>query len=100
MNILSIIIIAVAIIIAIVFLYYKMKKLGLRQVAISLIVEAETRFEYGKNTDKFNYVFSNIYIRLPLILQILFTKENLIQFIQKVFCEIKEALDYKNTNIQ
>ncbi len=98
MDILSIIIIAVAIIVAIVFLYMAVKNKGLRQVAISLIVEAEKVFEYGKNSEKFNYVFDKMYQLVPGFLQIFFTKVLLVKFIQKVFSEIKIALDYQNTD--
>lgn len=99
MNILSIIIIAVAVIIAIVFLIYKIKKEGLRPLTISIIVEAEKLYEKGKNEEKFNYVFNIIYENVPGVLKLLFTKENINKFIQKIFDEIKIALDYNNTNI-
>ncbi len=97
MNWLSIIIIAVAVIVAVIFLVYKIKKDGLRKVAIEFIVMAEQKFEYGKNSAKFNYVFEAVYNLIPVWLKFIFTKPNVISFIQKTFKEIKVALDYQNT---
>lgn len=97
MDILSIVTIILGVIIISGTVYVSIKNRGLREVAISLIVEAEKAFEYGKNSEKFNYVFENFYERLPTIFKLLVTKENVINFIQTVFNEIKIALDYKNT---
>lgn len=99
MDILSIVIIVIGVIIGLGTLYISIKNNGLRQVAITLIVEAEQAFEYGKNSEKFNYVFENFYERLPTLFKLLLTKENVINFIQVIFDEIKIALDYKNTDI-
>ena len=99
MDILSIIIIVFGAAIALCTLYVSVKNKGLRQVAVILIVDAEKAFQYGKNSEKFNYVFENLYARLPTLLKILLTKEDITNFIQKVFDEIKISLDYKNTNV-
>ena len=99
MDILSIVIIVIGVIIVLGALYVSIKNNGLRQVVISLIVEAEKAFEYGKNSEKFNYVFENFYERLPILLKLLLTKEDIVNFIQIVFDEIKISLDYKNTDI-
>lgn len=97
MNLLSICIIAVIVIVAVIFLVYKIKKNGLRKVAIEFIVLAEEKFEYGKNSAKFNYVFEAVYSLIPIWLKFIFTKQNVIKFIEKIFKEIKVALDYQNT---
>jgi len=99
MNILSIIIIAVALIIAIVFLFVQIKRLGLRAVATKFIVEAERIFQNKKGSVKFNYVFDKMYEMIPSFLQMFFTKALLIQFIQKVFDEVKIALDYQKPQV-
>ncbi|MDF2866251.1 MAG: hypothetical protein K0R72_1069 [Clostridia bacterium] len=99
MDILSIAVIVVGAIIVLGTLYISIKNKGLREVAIILIVEAEKAFEYGKNSEKFNYVFENFYERLPIIFKLLLTKQNVINFIQMVFDEIKISLDYKNTDV-
>ena len=52
------------------FLIFQIKKDGLRTVAIKFIVEAEKLFEYGKNTEKFNYVFDCVYSFVPNYLRI------------------------------
>lgn len=96
MDTLSIVIIVVGAIIGLVALYFNVKNRGLREVAITLIVEAEQAFEYGKNSEKFNYVFENFYARLPTLLKFILTKQNVIMFIQRIFDEIKIALDYQN----
>jgi hypothetical protein len=98
-NLLSIIIIAVAVIIAIVFLFVSIKRLGLRDVATKLIVEAERIVQSGKGSVKFNYVFDKMYEMIPSFLQIFFTKALLVQFIQKVFDEVKIALDYQKPQV-
>ncbi len=99
MDIISIVIILLGVIIAAAGIYIAIKNRGLRQVVITLIVEAEKAFEYGKNSEKFNYVYENFYARLPTLLKFLLTKDNIIMFIQKIFDEIKVALDYNNIDI-
>ena len=98
MDLTSIIIIAVAVMVAIAFLVLKIKKEGLRPVIIKFIVEAEKGFQYGRNTEKFNYVFERVYNYVPVYLKFFITKENVIKFIDKVFEEVKIALNYQNTN--
>lgn len=100
MDILSIVIIALVVIISIVSLFYSIKKLGLRIVAIKFIVEAERIFQNKKGSVKFNYVVDKIYEMIPKFLQIFVTKVLLINFIQKVFDEVKIALDYQNTDVK
>jgi len=100
MDILSIIIIVLGVITVLGILYISIKNNGLRKVAIILIVEAEKAFKYGKNSEKFNYVFENLYARLPTLLKILMTKQDIEAFIQKIFDEIKVSLDYQNTDIE
>lgn len=99
MDILSIVIIVIGVIITLSSLYISIKNNSFRQVVINLIVEAEKVFQYGKNSEKFDYVFENFYQRLPAFLKLLLTKQNIINFIQIVFDEIKISLDYKNTDI-
>jgi len=99
-DILSIVLITLVVVIALFTLYISVKNKGLRVIAINLIVEAENAFKYGKNTEKFNYVFENLYARLPTLLKLFLTKEDIIMFIQKVFDEIKISLDYQSLDIQ
>lgn len=94
--IISIIVISLVVIAAAIFLFFEIKKKGLRKVAIEFIVLAEAKFAYGKNFEKFNYVFDAVYELLPKVLKIFVTKAMIVKFIEKVFAEIKVALDYKN----
>jgi C4-dicarboxylate transporter len=97
MNILTIGVILSVAIFAI-YVYFQIKNKGLRELAINLIIEAENIFEEGKNSEKFDYVFEQFYSILPLILKLILTKKNIINFIQMVFEEIKISLDYDKNN--
>lgn len=94
-TIISIIIIAIVVIALALYLTYQIKKKGLRKVAIEFIVMAEEKFKQGQNSEKFNYVFEAVYELLPAMVKIFITKTVIIKFIQKVFDEVKIALDYQ-----
>lgn len=94
-TIISIVIIAIVVIALALYLTYQIKKKGLRKVAIEFIVMAEKKFEQGKNSEKFNYVFEAVYNLLPAMIKIFITKAVIVKFIQKVFDEVKIALDYQ-----
>ena len=98
-TIISIIVVALVVIASAIFLAYQIKKKGLRKVAINFIVLAEEKFKKGQNSQKFNYVFDAVYEMLPAMLKIFITKQVVKDFIQKVFDEIKIALDYENTGM-
>lgn len=98
-TIISIVVIALVVIASVIFLAYQIKKKGLRKVAINFIVLAEEKFKKGQNSQKFNYVFDAVYEMLPAMLKIFITKQVVKDFIQKVFDEIKIALDYENTGV-
>lgn len=70
------------------------KKLGLRQYLVRLIVAAEEAFEQGQNNDKFNYVFDQFYQQLPSVLRMFVSAAMIKKFIQQTFDEIKLALDF------
>jgi hypothetical protein len=85
-----------AVIIAFVtYLVYQIKTKGLRKAAIEFIVMAEANFNDGENIEKFEYVFEAIMALLPGYMRIFITKSAVRTFIQKVFDEIKIALDYQ-----
>lgn len=94
-TIISIIIIAIVVIALALYLTYQIKKKGLRKVAIEFIVMAEEKFKQGQNSEKFNYVFEAVYELLPAMVKIFITKTVIVKFIQKVFDEVKIALDYQ-----
>lgn len=98
-TIISIIVIALVVITGVIFLVYQIKKKGLRKTAIEFIVLAEEKFKQGQNAEKFNYVLNAVYELLPSFLKIFITKSMIIDFIQKIFDEIKVALDYRGTEV-
>lgn len=75
---------------------YEIYKLeGLRGLIIKLIVKAENIFEQGMNTEKFDSVFNGVYNKFPAILKKFISAQNVKDFIQEIFDEIKVALDNK-----
>lgn len=95
MDILSNVIVLVAIVLMIVYLLWQIKMKGLRQVAINLIVRAEELFKKGENQGKFTFVVDSILMTLPKPLHLFITRDTINEFVQSVFDEIKIALDYK-----
>ena len=100
MDIASIIVIVVAIVILIGCLYYQIKKSGLKGTAIELIVYAERIVGSGKGEEKMNYVIDKFIAYLPRPFRLLLTREMVKNFIQEVFDEIKDVLDYQSAGGQ
>lgn len=92
---LCIIILIVACIIALLALWYKIQKDGLRQTVIKLIVVAERNFASGEGKKKMESVISGIHNLIPFPLSVFLTESAIASFCQMVFDEIKEALNYK-----
>lgn len=88
-------IIALFFIATIIYIVWQIKKNGLRKAIVSLIVKAEDMYNKGENEEKINYVIDKVIALLPLPFQLLITRETIRKFIQKIFDEIKKALDYK-----
>ena len=82
-------------IICLVSLLFYIKKNGLRATAIQLIVYAEQTLGSGKGKEKMDMVIDNLTGCLPAPVRIFVTKEAIKSFVQHIFDEIKEALDYK-----
>ena len=100
MDTLSIIVLVVAIIIMLGCLYYQIKKNGLKGTAIELIVYAEQVIGSGKGEEKMNYVIDKFISFLPMPFRLLFTREMIRNFIQEVFDEIKDVLEYQSAGGQ
>ena len=100
MDILSIIVLVVAIIIMLGCLYYQIKKNGPKGTAIELIVYAEQVIGSGKGEEKMNYVIDKFISFLPMPFRLLFTREMIRNFIQEVFDEIKDVLEYQSAGGQ
>ena len=78
------------------YLIYRIRKEGLRRVAMDLILDAEKNFEKGENKEKMEYVIENLLYFIPKPMKIFLTPENIENFIQYIFDEIKAILDYGN----
>lgn len=88
-------IIALFFIAVIIYIVWLIKKNGLRGAVVNLIVKAEDMYNKGDNEEKINYVIDKVIAIVPMPFQLIITRENIRKFIQKIFDEIKEALDYK-----
>ncbi len=93
-TITEIAIVVVAILAFILYLVWQIKKKGLRQTVINLIVRAENMYKKGDNEKKINYVIDKIIVLIPAPLSFFITRETIRGFIQTVFDEVKKALDY------
>lgn len=93
-TITEIAIVVIAILTFIMYLVWQVKKKGLRQTAISLIVRAENIYNKGENEQKINYVIDKIIVLIPAPLSFFITREAVREFIQTIFDEVKKALDY------
>ncbi len=86
------VIIVLAVLIIAFFIAWQIYKNGLKPTITSLIVEAERLLD--DNQDKFNTVVSGVLVRLPIpfnLIPVSFIEK----LVQKIFDEIKEALDYR-----
>lgn len=86
------VIIVLAVLIIAFFIAWQIYKNGLKATIISLIVEAERLLD--DNQDKFNTVVNGVLGRLPIpfnMIPVSFIEK----LVQKIFDEIKEALDYR-----
>jgi len=89
------------IIIALFFIYligrviWSIKKKGLKGTVVEMIVQAEEKYAQGKNTEKMDYVIDKIITIIPMPLSLFITRDTVKKFIQKIFDEIKIALDYQ-----
>ena len=92
---LCIIILIIACVCVLGYLFYLIKKNGLRATAIELIVYAEKVLGSGKGKEKMDMVIDKFTAILPLPIRLFVTKEAIKVFVQHVFDEVKEALDYR-----
>lgn len=95
MDYLTYIFAGILILCTVIKLWVEINKIGLRQYIINCIAYAEKNIIYGKNEEKFNYVYDKVYSVIPKLLKPFFTKKKVKKFIQLIFDEIKEALDTK-----
>lgn len=92
-------IVALAVIAGLLYLGWQIKKKGLKEFAIDMILMAEGLYEKGQNSEKMGYVVKAIKsflgtTKIGLLLSMFVTDENIERFIQEVFDGLKKALDY------
>ena len=92
-------ILALFFIAGIIYVAWQIKKNGLRGTVINFIVEAEQNFIQGANEGKMNYVIDKVIAIIPMPFSLLITRDMVRAFIQKIFDEVKKALDYKEDEI-
>lgn len=98
-TIVSIVIAVIAVIAFAIYLVWQIKKKGLKEFAIDMILMAEGLYEKGQNSEKMGYVVKAIKsflgtTKIGLLLSMFVTDENIERFIQEVFDGLKKALDY------
>lgn len=94
-TILSIVVIAIIAIAFFIYLTWQIKKKGLKEFAIDMIIKAEELYKKGDNEQKINYVIDKVINLLPSPLQFFITRESVRKFVQNVFDNFKKALDYQ-----
>lgn len=79
----------------IIYIAWLIKKNGLRGAVVNLIVKAEDMYNKGDNEGKINYVIDKVIALIPVPFSLFITRQGIRDLIQKIFNEVKEALDYK-----
>lgn len=92
---LCIILLIVACVMALLALWYKIQKDGLRETVVQLIVAAERTFSSGEGKKKMEAVVAGIHDFIPFPLSVVLTETAIKNFCQMVFDEVKEALNCK-----
>lgn len=88
----SSILVVLAIIVGLLFIYKKEKKEFVKQVVLSLVVQAEKALGSGTGELKYAMVVEELYKVLPLILTLLITKKELDNIIESSVQYLKEYL--------
>lgn len=92
MNISSILVV-LAIMVGLLLLYKRGKKEFVRQVVLSLVVQAEKALGSGTGELKYAMVVEGIYKKLPFILTLLISKKELDRLIEDGVQYLKEYLE-------
>lgn len=95
-TILEIIVVAILVLEVVIYIYWQIKKKGLKEFAIDTILAAEDIYEKGENEAKINYVIDRVIAVLPVPLQFFITRNTVRKFIQFTFDGLKKALDYES----
>ena len=102
MNLSSIITIII-VIVGLLYLYKRGKKDFVRQIVLSLVVQAEKALGSGTGELKYAMVVENIYKKLPFILTLLISKKELdrliedgVQYLKDYLKQGKDLLGYED----
>ncbi len=97
-NLPELIILVLAVISFILYIIYLCKRDGLRAVALRAILEAEKQYNSTTGKERLSFAVNYVYDYLPGYIKIVLPKsileDFLQQFIQKVFDQVKDLLDY------
>ena len=93
MELAQIILMCIVGLIFILFIAWQIVKKGLRQSIIDMIVLAEETIE--NNEEKFDTVVNGVIVKLPVPFNMIITTNTVKKLVQKIFDEIKIALDCK-----
>lgn len=98
MAITQIILAAIVALIFILFVVWQILKKGLRKSIIDMIVLAEETIE--NNQEKFDAVVNGVIAKLPIPFNMIITTSAVKRLVQKIFDEIKVALNCKGLECQ
>lgn len=89
----------IIILIFIIYLVYIIKRDGLRNVALKAILEAEKQYNSTTGKERLDFAVNYVYEYLPTYIKIVLPKtilkEWLQRFIQEIFSQVKDLLDYE-----
>jgi hypothetical protein len=94
--ILEIAVIVLLVIVFIIWLVWQIKKKGLKEFTIDMIIKAEDMYEKGQNDEKFDYVVEKVIALLPKPFNLLISTTMVENLVQNVFDGLKKALDYQS----
>lgn len=103
----SSILVVLTVIVGLLFLYKRGKKDFVRQIVLSLVVQAEKALGSGTGELKYAMVVENVYRVLPKILTLLISKKELdrliedgVQYMKEYLSNGKNLLGYENEYIK
>lgn len=98
-NWLPLLIVTIVVLCFIIWIIYLCKRKGLKETALNAILEAENHYHTTTGQERLDLAVDYMYKALPAAVTMFLSKEALetvlAKFIQKVFDEIKKALDYQ-----
>lgn len=88
----------------IIYLFYQVKKNGLRETVIAAILKAEEQYYSTTGQERFEIAFNYVYDLIPTIWKTILPKELLKKFlknlIQNTFDEVKELLNFEKASLK